>query len=69
MRSSQVDAYDGPGARDSDAVDAGPVTTVDARLADGARDGGDSPAMERPHVSPVEARIQIGIDLRRCSES
>ena len=36
-----------------------------AGVADGAGDGGDSSAMERPHVSPLEARIEIGIDLRR----
>ena len=39
------------------------------RLAYGAGDGGDSSAMERPDVSPVETRIESGIDLRRCSES
>ena len=36
-----------------------------AGVADDTGHGGDASAVERPHITPLESRIEIGIDLRR----
>ena len=38
-------------------------------LADGAGDRSDAAAVERPDVTPFEAGIEVGIDLRRGAQS
>jgi hypothetical protein len=41
---------------------------IHAGLADDAADSSDAAAVKRPDVTPLEAGIEVGIDLRRCDQ-